>query len=46
MAHRHLDPELFDRLLRGKASAEEMRELAWHLLDACADCSGVAEEWR
>lgn len=46
MAHRHLSPELFDKLLRGKASPEEMRELAWHLLDACPDCSGVAEDWQ
>ncbi len=46
MKRRHLDPKLFDRLLRGKASAEEMRELAWHLLDVCPDCSGAEEEWR
>jgi len=46
MAHKHLDPKLFDKLLRGKASAGEMRELAWHLLDACPDCSGVAEQWK
>jgi len=46
MANKHLDPKLFDKLLRGKASAGEMRELAWHLLDACPDCSGVAEQWK
>jgi len=46
MAYRHLDPELFDRLLQGKASPEEMREIAWHLLDACPDCSGAADDWQ
>lgn len=46
MSEKHLDPRLFDRLLRGRASAEEVRELAWHLVEACPTCARVAEyEW-
>ncbi len=42
MAHRHLDPKLLDKLLRGTASPDEMRELAWHLVETCPDCGQVA----
>ncbi len=46
MSEKHLDPRLFDRLLRGRASAEEVRELAWHLVEACPECARVADhEW-
>ena len=46
MSEKHLDPRLFDRLLRGRATAEEVRELAWHLVEACPTCARVAEyEW-
>lgn len=48
MPMRHLNQELFDRLLRdGELSAEEKRELAWHLLETCPDCAEVADvEWQ
>ncbi len=46
MSEKHLDPRLFDKLLRGRASAEEVRELAWHLVEACPECARVADhEW-
>jgi len=47
MTHRHLDPKLLDKLLQGQASPEEMRELAWHLVETCPDCGQVADvEWQ
>lgn len=46
MSEKHLDPRLFDRLLRGRATSEEVRELAWHLVEACPECARVADhEW-
>lgn len=46
MAHGHLDLRLLERLLQGKITASEVRELAWHLLEVCPRCAEVAEvEW-
>lgn len=46
MPQTHLDPQLFERLLRGEASPEDIRELAWHLMEACPDCAqGVEVDW-
>lgn len=46
MAHRHLDPKLLDRMLRGEAGTEEIRDLALHLIEVCGECGEVADlEW-
>lgn len=46
MAHRHLDPKLLDRMLRGEASTEEIQDLALHLIEVCGECGEVADlEW-
>lgn len=43
MPVRHLDPEVFDRLLRGEVDAADVRDLALHLMEACPDCARAVE---
>lgn len=46
MPQRHLDPRLFDKFLRGEITLEEVRDLAWHLVESCPDCAHSVEvEW-
>lgn len=46
MRHKHLDPQLFERLLGGDVRPEEIRELAWHLMETCPHCAqGVEVDW-
>lgn len=42
MPHKHLDPRLLERLLRGAISAAEARELVRHLAESCPDCARAA----
>jgi hypothetical protein len=42
----HPQPESFDRLVRGKASPEEAREIVRHMLAGCAGCAVAAEAAR
>lgn len=39
MPHRHPDPTLLRRLLRGEGSPAQLRGLVWHLAEACPDCA-------
>jgi len=46
MAHGHLDLRLLERLLEGKITAAEVRELARHLLEVCPHCAEATElDW-
>lgn len=39
MPHRHLNPKLLDRLVRGEATPDETRDLVRHLVDSCPLCA-------
>lgn len=43
MPRRHLDPRLLERLLQGRISSAEARDLARHLMDSCPDCAQAAD---
>lgn len=43
MPLRHLDPRLLERLLDGKISPGEAKDLAWHLMESCPDCAQAAD---
>jgi tetratricopeptide (TPR) repeat protein len=37
----HPTPEALEQFILGQLSTSEMREIAWHLLNGCADCQSV-----
>jgi hypothetical protein len=43
---KHPPPEVFDRMTRGVASAEETRAAVRHLLSGCASCGSLAQAAR
>lgn len=43
MPLRHLDPRLLERILQGRISSAEVRDLARHLLESCPDCARAAD---
>jgi tetratricopeptide (TPR) repeat protein len=47
MPQTHLHPRLFEKLLSGDVTIEEVRELVWHLMETCPDCAqGVEVDWK
>lgn len=42
MPHRHPEPLLLEKFLRGEATTPELQALVWHLLEACPDCAAAA----
>lgn len=42
MAHRHLNLSSLQRFLHGEATAAQVRDLVWHLLEACPECGAAA----
>lgn len=44
MLYPHLSPQTVERLMRDELSAAELKEIIWHLLEACPGCTQAAEE--